>query len=289
MNYKPDSPKTISTNRQPQTIRSKIQRHYQTDPDPQVLEDTVVIESPLEICLQYKRDDHHTVTRPISLTMRTPGADAELALGYLYNEGILQSPNELTGPVSTPSPNHVSIPFENPPDLPDSRNLTTSSCGICSSTSLQTFLDHKIIPLSNPLEPVLTKQLICSLPDLLLQHQAAFSTTGGLHAAAIFDPSGKLHTLQEDIGRHNAVDKVAGCLFQQNQLPVATPQLLLVSGRTSYEIVQKTLKMRIPILVGIGPPSSLAIEIANQAQLTLIGFLSGKKFNVYSAPERLKL
>jgi len=289
LNYKPPSPNPIPADRQPQTIRSRIQRHFQKEASPQLLDDTVVIESPLEICLQYKKDDHHTVTRPISLTMRTPGSDTELALGYLYNEGVVQTPDALSGPVTTPTPNHVEVPLRKIPDLPESRNLTTSSCGICSTPSLQTFLNQKIIPLPDPLEPVLEKDLIYSLPETLLQNQTAFSSTGGLHAAAALDNQGNQLTLKEDIGRHNAVDKVTGHLFQQNLLPISTPLLLLVSGRTSYEIVQKTLKMRIPILVGIGPPSSLAIEIATQAHLTLIGFLSDKKFNVYSASERLKL
>lgn len=262
-------------------------RYRKETPEPALVDDTVVIESPLEISVQYTREDQHNVSRPISMTMRTPGADTELALGYLYNEGILESKDELSGPVAWLNRNQVSVPFQAAPELPESRNLTTASCGICSSTSLQTFLNHKIEPIPPSSEKKFTRDLLYSLPLRLLQDQAAFSKTGGLHAAAIYDSSGSLQTLQEDIGRHNAVDKVAGYLLQNQLLPCREDHLLLVSSRISYEIVQKALKLRVPILIGLGPASSLAIDYANQAKLTLVGFLSEKKFNIYSCPERI--
>ena len=221
--------------------------------------------------------------------MRTPGTDQQLALGYLFNEGVLQSTLDLECEPETPNTNQVCVTFRNPPELPESRNLTTASCGICSSTSLQTFLIHEIQPVSLPAEPQFTSEFIYSLPDLLLQHQQSFSKTGGLHAAAVFSKEGDLSTLQEDIGRHNAVDKVTGHLFENLALPCKEDQLLLVSSRISYEIVQKALKMRVPTLVGLGPASSLAIQYANQAKMTLIGFLSGQKFNIYSVAERINV
>jgi FdhD protein len=229
------------------------------------------------------------VTRAVSMTMRTPGADAELALGYLYNEGVLKSFRDLADEVSMPNTNQVIVPFLHLPELPESRNLTTASCGICSSTNLQTFLNHEIHQLPLPKAPQFSIDFLYTLPDLLLLHQKSFSETGGLHAAALIDSEEGILTLQEDIGRHNAVDKVAGFLFKHHQLPAKENQLLLVSSRISYEIVQKALKMRIPTLVGLGPASSLAIDFANQAKLTLIGFLSEKKFNIYSTPERIHI
>ena len=287
MKKEAQSPKANSDLRQPQTIRSKILRHQNANGESQILEDTVVVESPLEISVQYPSKDEHTVTKSISMTMRTPGADSELALGYLVNEGIVKSESDLSGPVELKNPNQVTIPFRSAPDIPESRNLTTASCGICSSTSIQTFLNHKITPLSFSSSSKFSADFLYSLPKKLLEDQAAFSKTGGLHAAAVYDSSGNLITLQEDIGRHNAVDKVAGFLFRNQLLHCQDDQLLLVSSRISYEIVQKALKIQIPILVGLGPASSLAIDYATQAKLTLVGFLSEKKFNIYSCPQRI--
>jgi FdhD protein len=279
--------------RQPQTIGAKILRFMDAAP-PEVLEDLLAVEAPLETRIQYTRKDGHTVNRPVSLTMRTPGDDPELALGYLYNEGILQSPCDLDCPPFHTSPNEIGIRLKSPPSHnlahqieSGSKNLTNSSCGICSNTSMESLGRPDTHPIPHPAQPTIRPETLYALPGQLLRTQTAFSQTGGIHAAALFDPTGQLLAMKEDIGRHNAVDKVGGHLFLKSQLPSPANTLLLVSGRTSYEIVQKTLRMGIPVLAGIGPPSSMAVELANAGNLTLVGFLSENKSNVYSCPERI--
>ena len=293
MNKENDRAKLPQEIRQPQTITARIQRHKAGE-CPETLDDLVTVEAPLEIRLQYFRQDGHLVNRPVSLTMRTPGADPELALGYLYNEGLLQSIADLATMPRQTAPNEIEIQLKEPPpgNLASHiesglKNLTNSSCGICSNTSMESLLTQGIQPIPHIPAPAFTTESLYRLPSRLLQHQSAFSQTGGIHAAALFDQSSDLLTVQEDIGRHNAVDKAAGHLLLENQLPAPVETLLLVSGRTSYEIVQKTLRMGIPILVGIGPPSSLAVELANAGNLTLVGFLSEDKLNIYSSPERI--
>ena len=226
--------------------------------------------------------------------MRTPGADPELSLGHLYNEGLLESLDCLSGQPIHTSPNEMEVMLQHPPPQnlahqleTGTKTLTHSSCGICSNTSMETLRNPNLPAIPYPPIPTISPDDLYALPGQLLQHQTAFSKTGGIHAAALFDASVKLITLQEDIGRHNAVDKVAGHLLLGKQLPASADTLLLVSGRTSYEIVQKTLRMGIPTLAGIGPPSSLAVELANAGNLTLVGFLSENKFNVYSSPARV--
>ena len=252
---------------------------YWIDSPPAPQNDWVAREEPLEIRIQ---------GRSIAVTMRTPGDDEELACGFLLSEGLLRQredvmevahclsgENAVLGNILNVfvSP-HVRINFEQL-----TRHVfASSSCGLCGKASIESI--HQSFP---PIDsaPHLDPDLIRSLPEKLLSSQAAFGKTGGLHAAALFDQSGNLVTVREDVGRHNAVDKVVGWAFLNQHLPLAG-HILLVSGRASFEIMQKALAGRIPVVAALSAPSSLAVDFARESRQTLIGFLRPPSFNVYS-------
>ncbi|MGI9202514.1 MAG: formate dehydrogenase accessory sulfurtransferase FdhD [Woeseiaceae bacterium] len=265
----------------------------QSDPS----DDVVAVEEPLEIQL-VSAGPGGAAAKSISITMRTPGHDAELALGFLFTEAIISSKDQVQSVrhVGEPDPatglaNIVRIEIDATVALDLDRLqrhfYTTSSCGVCGKASLEalkvtgqtSLADHKI---SFPAHD------LAALPERIRERQPLFSTTGGLHAAAVFGPDGEIIIVREDIGRHNATDKVIGSLFRENGLP-AHEQGLFVSGRASFELVQKALVAGIPLLAAVGAPSSLAVEMAVEFGMTLVGFLRDGKFNVYTGPERIAL
>ncbi len=257
--------------------------------------DCVAVEEPLEIRLGYSTPDGRA-SRSISITMRTPGNDAELATGFLFTESIIQKASDIASvvPCGPPAPDtgiHNVIRIELGPDVSvDLGRLqrhfyTTSSCGVCGKTSLDALRVVGIERLS-AIEPVFTEELLLTIPDKLRRTQPTFDETGGLHAAAAFDADGKLVVTMEDVGRHNAVDKVVGELLLADRLPAAD-LAMMVSGRASFELIQKTLVAGIPLLAAVSAPSSLAVQLAREFNMTLIGFLRGKTFNIYSGEERI--
>jgi FdhD protein len=244
-------------------------------------EDRIAVEEPLELRLG---------RTPVAVTMRTPGEDRELAAGFLLTEGIIRRLSDIekiTGPARS-LPNVVSIKLRRALRFRRDRLMrhfyATSSCGLCGKTTLES-IRVKTQPVSGDFKVPL--QLLYSLPERLREAQDTFEETGGLHAAALFDAEGTLLHLREDVGRHNAVDKVIGAALMSNQLPL-DGCILLVSGRASFEIMQKALVARIPVVAAVSAPSSLAIALARKFKMTLIGFLRGRACNVYAGGERIE-
>jgi FdhD protein len=235
------------------------------------LEDEVAVEEPLEI---------RVAGRPVAVTMRTPGEDEELALGFLYGEGLIDRP-QAAGPPDDLAANTVEITG---PLLkePSSRAFyTTSSCGVCGKGALEEVAVHA--PRAAP-GPEIARELLAALPDRL--RQPTFERTGGLHATGLFTPDGELLAVREDVGRHNAMDKVIGWALTHGLLPLHG-RVLCVSGRLSFELVQKAAVAGAPILVGVGAPSSLAIRLADDRGMTLAGFARRGRVNLYTGMERV--
>lgn len=253
--------------------------------------DLVVVEEPLEIRVGYGPADNRQ-QKSLSVTMRTPtGHDFELALGFLVSEGIVQSASQIlslrycTDAGRQAQENTVRVELQ--PNVPfDVEQLSrhfyaTSSCGVCGKASIEA-IEQMNCPVLPPRNFQLTNEQIFGLTAQLAQSQLFFTHTGGLHAAALFDKNATLQLVREDIGRHNALDKLIGAAFLKNELPLAE-SVLLMSSRGSFELVQKALVAGIPVLVCVGAPSSLAVQLAQQFGLTLIGFLRENSFNVYSS------
>ena len=258
-------------------------------------DDLVAIEEPLEIRLSFIRQSKR-VMQQVSITMRTPGNDTELAAGFLFTEGILTAPeqiNEITisgvDGQGNPTNNIVRVDVADEVSMDPKklqRNfISNSSCGVCGKASLDS-LEVKQISKLPAASPTVSASVIYDLPAALRKAQTAFEKSGGIHAAGIADVDGTMCDVREDIGRHNAVDKLIGSLFLSAKLPAAD-KIMVVSGRTSFEIVQKGVVAGIPIMVAVGAPSSLAVELANKYKMTLIGFASQTRFNIYSAPDRI--
>jgi FdhD protein len=243
-------------------------------------QDLVAVEEPLEIRL---------AGRNVAITMRTPGNDEELAAGFLCTEGILQNPSQITG-ISEPERNIVDVLLADETGVDFERLerhfYVSSSCGVCGKASIGA-LEATGCPALIRNLPVIPSSVIHGLPGALRSHQAVFDRTGGLHAAALFDSSGQLLNLREDVGRHNAVDKLIGAAFLADSLPL-NDHILLVSGRVSFELVQKALMGGIAVLAAVGAPSSLAIEVALRFGMTLAGFVREGRYNVYSGDWRLR-
>jgi FdhD protein len=234
--------------------------------------DRVAVEEPLEIRVDGE---------PIAVTMRTPGADEELALGFLHGEGLIDGPRE-AGPAADLAANVVEVagPLSGSPD--SRRFYTSSSCGVCGKGALEE-VSVQAPALGDG--PTVDRALLADLPERLAQ--PAFESSGGLHATGLFDADGALVAAREDVGRHNAMDKVIGWALLDGRLPLAD-SILCVSGRLAFELVQKAAVAGCPILVGVGAPTSLAIELARDRRLTLCGFARGGTVNVYSAGERVR-
>jgi FdhD protein len=233
--------------------------------------DAVAVEEPLEIRVDGE---------PLSVTMRTPGDDEELALGFLYGEGLIDEPHE-AGLSEDLAANVVEVAGPLRRDPGRRRFYTTSSCGVCGKGALE-----EVAVTSAPLPPgpQVARALLADLPERLAQ--PGFERTGGLHATGLFDAGGELLIAREDVGRHNAMDKVVGAALRQGWLPLHE-RLLCVSGRLSFELVQKAAVAGCPVLVGVGAPSSLAIELAADRGITLAGFARRGSINVYAGPQRV--
>jgi FdhD protein len=256
------------------TIR--ISRHDHSEAD-----DVVAVEEPLEIRVAQRRHGVHDV-KPVSVTMRTPGDDFDLALGFLFTEGILKSIDDLESIRHWGSANVVRVALRDGATV-DLQKLqrhfyATSSCGVCGKSSIDALRVHAS-PI--PARPPIDAALIHRLPSLLRATQNAFDATGGLHAAAIVTLEGELLVAREDVGRHNAVDKTIGAMLAARALPLAR-HVLVVSSRASFELVQKAVVAGIPILAAVGAPSSLAIELAKEMGMTLLGFVREGRYNTYS-------
>jgi FdhD protein len=233
--------------------------------------DEVAVEEPLEIRVDGE---------PLAVTMRTPGHDEELALGFLHGEGLIDAPHDAAPPADLAA-NTIEVAGPLLRDPGERRFYTTSSCGVCGKGALeQVAVDA---PAASP-GPEIERGLLASLPDRL--RQPAFELTGGLHATGLFDAAGELLVAREDVGRHNAMDKVVGYALRAGLTPLAG-RVLCVSGRLSFELVQKAAVAGCPILVGVGAPSSLAIDLAADRAMTLAGFARGGEANVYSGAERV--
>jgi FdhD protein len=229
----------------------------------------------------------------VAVTMRTPGHDPELVAGFLYTEGLIHTRHEIVtiqsdGDQHDQAPcNVVTVHLTRPIDpMTIQRNCyATSSCGICGKASLEQIAVHRAPVAPGPVVP---RAVLVELPTTLRNAQRLFEQTGGLHACGLFDVTGRLVSLREDVGRHNAIDKLVGQMVLEGNTPL-TERILLVSGRTSLEIMQKAAMAQVPIVCAISAPSSLAVEVARRFRMTLVGFLRDTHFNVYTHPERLAL
>ncbi|WP_432517891.1 formate dehydrogenase accessory sulfurtransferase FdhD [Saccharolobus islandicus] len=234
--------------------------------------DFVAVEEPLNIRVCFEKCED------FAIIMRTPGHDKELSLGFLYSEGVINSIHDVES-IEQVKNNAVEVRLSKPVKVRIRDLIVNSSCGVCGRAFLYT-----LNILKSDLK--VKKELIFSFPEKLREKQSVFNISGGLHATALFDPHGELLLIYEDVGRHNAVDKVVGKLLLEDKVP-ASNYIMQVSGRLGYEIVSKGIKAGIPIVCGISAPTSLAIEIAEEVGLTLIGFLRGKSFNIYTHDERI--
>jgi len=266
--------------------RASITRYERGKATPRTREDWVTVEEPLEI---------RVGSQTLAVTMRTPGHDHDLAAGWLVTECIVSRPDELVRLEhcrETRSPEEdgnvvIARITARAGDVLDRARrllLTSSSCGLCGKGSIES-IHGRFLPISTP--AITSPEVLLALPDALRRAQTTFGRTGGLHAAGVFSLAGELRTAREDVGRHNAVDKVVGSLFREGRLPLSD-SILCVSGRASFEIVQKALAARIPIVAAVSAPSSLAIDLARESNMALAGFLREGGFNLYSGEDRLR-
>lgn len=267
-------------------------------------DDRLAVEEPLEIRLEYPDDSAPTKKsqKSISITMRTPGEDVDLALGFLFTEGLIES-SDLIESVAHCGPKLAHLGHSNvlkvqisDPNFVNSnlksleRNFyTTSSCGVCGKASIdalktQNKYSRRAVEKSGP---AVTTDVLLSLPEKLRSAQAVFDRTGGLHASGLFSSAGELISLREDVGRHNALDKLIGAALQNKNLPLEN-QILLLSGRISFELVQKASMAGLRFIAAVGAPSSLAVALASEMKMTLVGFLRGATFNLYTGEWRMK-
>lgn len=252
--------------------------------------DFLATEEPLEIQLR-----GGGASETLAITMRTPGSDYELTAGFLYNEGIINHHRDIVsmtyclGDVPDEQKYNLLAVQMNRPDLPDLPHLnrhffTSSACGICGTTMLDDLEERQIPRVIDG--PEVSPAILAGLPDTLREAQELFESTGGLHAAGLFDLDGHLIQLREDVGRHNALDKLIGWGLLNDRLPFRN-SIVLVSGRASYELLQKAAVAGVPIVCAVSAPSSLAVSVAGRFNITLVGFLRGERFNVYSGRERI--
>lgn len=257
-------------------------------------DDEIAVEEPLEIRVS-RADRREEAPRSLSVTMRTPGHDFELAVGFLFTEGIVRERDDIAsvgfarGHLHGPSENVVDVtldrgvPFD--PAKFERHFYTTSSCGVCGKTSLEAIRIRGVRPMP-PDRPQVAADLLPLLPARLREGQALFAATGGLHAAGRFDSQGRLLSLREDVGRHNAVDKLVGEAVLDGRVPLGD-EVLGVSGRASFEILQKAAVAGFPFVVAVGAPSSLAVDLAREYGMTLVGFARPRSFNAYAGESRI--
>ena len=261
------------------------------------VEDLVSIEEPLEISLKYK-EKNKWIEQTLSITMRTPGNDGDLVRGFLFNEQIVKSINDIDSIESYGDKvgqykiqNKILVTLNNSENVNISKIkrdfLTNSSCGVCGKSSLDALEIIKTTK-TNASEPKIAKDVIIQSPDILRESQSEFSKTGGIHASGLFNSDGKLIALREDVGRHNALDKLIGCALEKKQFDPKN-QFITCSGRLNFELVQKVLMTDIGIMIGVGAPTSLAIDLANKFDITLIGFVKRDSFNIYTNNKKVKV
>ena len=259
-------------------------------------DDVVATEEPLEIRLAYRRPDGRRTQQSISITMRTPGNDGELAAGFLLTEGIIASAAQVDaiGPCGPPAANglinvvRVDLAVGTEVDLDRlKRNFyTSSSCGVCGKASLEAVAVQGRYDLHGT-ALLVSAETLGALPERLRALQSVFERTGGLHASGLFDTHGHIDAIREDVGRHNALDKLIGQALLKGELPLGDYGVV-VSGRASFELMQKAMMAGIPMMAAVGAPSSLAVEFAEEFGMTLVGFLKADRFNVYSRPDRIQ-
>lgn len=259
--------------------------------------DALAVEEPMEIRLNLPGRTGERREQSLSVTMRTPGDDFELAVGFLYTEGVIEASEdveEVTYCMGTEKAdqayNVVSVKLragiQFDPELLQRNFYTTSSCGVCGKTSLEA-IETQRCPILPKGHPVMSMQTVHALNDQLRNDQSVFQATGGIHAAGLFDSQGELVSLREDVGRHNAVDKVIGAKLLAEELPL-NDVLMMVSGRASFEIMQKALVAGIPMVAAVGAPSSLAVDLAREFGMTLLGFVRNERYNVYAGGARIR-
>lgn len=254
-----------------------------------VQQDVLAVEEPLQIQLQLNSATGR-ITKNIAVTMRTPGNDDELAAGFLFTEGIITNSSHIDcikGSGADPNKRVVILKDDILPVLQNTeRNFyTTSSCGVCGKASIDAV--KTISAFNDTVHFTVSTEILYALPTELLQQQKIFESTGGLHAAALFTVDGQFMLLKEDVGRHNAVDKLIGDLFLQQQLPLSN-NILLLSGRAGFELIQKAAMAGIKMIAAFGAPSTLAVELAMENDITLIGFLRNNSMNIYSGKQRIR-
>ncbi len=256
--------------------------------------DLLAVEEPLEIRLGFG-PMHNRQQRSVSVTMRTPGHDQELAMGFLFTEGIVHKPDDIVSCrhcVQDEAKEGNVLRVELKPDVLvdwtrlERNTFTSSSCGLCGKATIEAVMAETAGPIESTLH--LDAAVLHSLPDRVRDTQRAFAYTGGIHAAALFDADGRLLLVREDIGRHNALDKLIGAAFWQGWLPLHVHGVFL-SGRIGVELVQKSWKAGIGLLGAVGAPSSLAVQMAQEAGITLAGFVRDDRFNLYTEPQRIRL
>jgi FdhD protein len=261
------------------------------------IDDLISIEEPLEISLKYK-DENNWITQNLSITMRTPGDDENLVRGFLFNEQIVQDIKDIDSIESYGKKvgqyniqNKILATLNNSQNVNISKIkrdfLTNSSCGVCGKSSLDA-LEIIKKDKTNSVEPQISKEVIIESPNILKNNQSEFSKTGGIHASGLFSGNGQLIDLKEDVGRHNALDKLVGSILINGKLDPKN-QFITCSGRLNFELVQKVLMTNIGIMIGVGAPTSLAIDLANKFDMTLIGFVKRDSFNIYTNNKKVNV
>ena len=261
------------------------------------IDDLISIEEPLEISLKYK-DEDNWITQNLSITMRTPGDDENLVRGFLFNEQIVQDIKDIDSIESYGKKvgqyniqNKILATLNNSQNVNISKIkrdfLTNSSCGVCGKSSLDA-LEIIKKDKTNSVEPQISKEVIIESPNILKDNQSEFSKTGGIHASGLFSSNGQLIDLKEDVGRHNALDKLVGSILIKEKLDPKN-QFITCSGRLNFELVQKVLMTNIGIMIGVGAPTSLAIDLANKFDMTLIGFVKRDSFNIYTNNKKVNV
>lgn len=258
-------------------------------------DDLISIEEPLEISLKFEKENK-TITQLLSITMRTPGQDEDLVRGFLYNEQIIKDIKHISsiekfgdkvGQYNIQNKILVTLNDSSNVDITKIKRdfLTNSSCGVCGKSSLDA-LEVIKQDKTPKLEPKLNSKIIISAPDILRNNQAEFAQTGGIHASGLFNKDGTLINVKEDVGRHNALDKLIGNTLINGQIDPSN-QFITCSGRLNFELIQKVLMTNIGIVIGVGAPTSLAIDLANKFDMTLIGFVKKESYNIYTNSQKV--
>lgn len=272
---------------EPPSAISKITTKKITGAKATSFEDRLSVEEPLEIRLTAELRGER-ITRPVAITMRTPGEDKDLAAGFLFTEGIISDLTEIED-IESDGCNVTSVTLRSgvpvDPSIFERHSFVASSCGVCGKRSIEAVQVRRNYKLAAA-HPLLKASVVHSLPAALKAAQTSFLSTGGIHASGLFDINGNLLLLREDVGRHNALDKVIGASGWAKTLPLSE-RIIFVSGRASFELVQKAAHAGTPILAAVGAPSSLAVQLALECGMTLLGFVRDDKFNIYTGAERI--